>query len=221
MALKRSYRALRGLLRVFTPRMKTIWDVPWDGEPCVLCPNHDRAWGPIDMCVHFDRRDIVRPWYNAGVIDRKGLPAYVRNDSWWNPDGLLAPLWNATVPYAVSWVLPPVIRSTPGIPVYYDTKVYQTFKDTLAALKDGDIAVIFAQFPNGYQSHAEHLSRGFLLIGPMAWRRLKLKLKFYPVHVDHRAHTIHVLAPAAYDPEQSEEENEARILACLERDIHD
>ena len=221
MALKKSYRVLRGLLRLVTPKMRTEWEVPFDGEPCVFCPNHARAWGPIDLCVHFSLRDKVRPWYNAGVIDRKGLPAYVRNDNWWNPDSFLAPLWNVTIPYIVSWVMPPVMRSTPGIPVYYDAKVYQTFRQSIEALKEGGFPVIFAQLPDGYKSHGEHLLKGFLLIAPMAWRKLGIRLKFYPVHVDQKARLIRVMRPVQFDPDRTLEEQEAEMLKALEAGIYD
>ncbi|MBR6029639.1 MAG: hypothetical protein IKP40_11205 [Clostridia bacterium] len=221
MALKPFYRALRGILRVFTPRMRTIWETPCDGEACVLCPNHERAWGPIDMCVHYDHRDVIHPWYNAGVIDRKGLPAYVRNDSWWNPRSLLAPLYNATIPYLASWILPPVIRSTPGIPVYYDTHVLQTFRDSVEVLRQGEQVVIFAQFPNGYQSHAEELSRGFVMIAPFAWRRLGLRLKFYPVHVSQKERTIRVMSPVVFNPDAPWEEEQERLLRELGEKVRD
>lgn len=153
-SLKKSYRILRTILGLFIPKTKTIWDEPWDGEPCVFCPNHDRAWGPINMCVTFDERDRIHPWYNAGIIDRKGLPAYVRNDNWWNPKSKLAWFYNATIPYLVSWILPPIIKTTPGIPVYYDAKVATTFRKSTDQLKQGESLVIFAQYPDGYESHA-------------------------------------------------------------------
>ena len=221
MALKWGYRVLRGLLWLFTPRVRTVWEVPFDGEPCVFCPNHDRAWGPINMCVHFDQRDKVHPWYNAGVADREGLPAYVRNDSWWNPKSPLAPLYNATIPYLASWIMPPVIHSTPGIPVYYDAQVYRTFKDSVEVLRSGEHLVIFAQYPDGYQSHSDKLSRGFVLIGPLAWRRLGIRLKFYPVHVCQRERTIRVMAPVIYDPDRPAEEEEERLLTLLGERVYD
>ena len=221
MELKRSFRFLQKLVRIFTRPMKTVWDVPYDGEPCVFCPNHARAWGPIGMAVHFELADSCHPWYNAGTIDRKGLPAYVRNDDWWDPKSKLAWFYDKTVPYLVAWLLPPIIRSTPGIPVYYDAKVATTFRQSTECLKKGESLVIFAQYPDGYESHAEHLSKGFLLIAPLAWRRCGIRLKFYPVHVDPKERVIHVMAPIQYDPDRSMEEQEPELLAHLEAGIWD
>ena len=221
MPLKRSYRFLRGLVRAFTPTVKTVWEEPWDGEPCVFCPNHARAWGPIDMMIYFELRDTTHLWYNAGILDRKGLPAYVRNDNWWNPKSRLAPFYNVTVPYIVAALLPPLVKTTPGIPVYYDTRVLKTFRESIAQLKQGNQIVIFPQFPDGYQSHAEQLSKGFLMIAPMAWKSCGLKLKFYPVHVDQDKRTILVQKPVQFDPERTLQEQEAELLEVLTKGIWD
>ena len=78
--------------------MKTVWEVPYDGEPCVFCPNHAGALGPIDMMAHFELCDTARPWFNAAVADPKQVPAYVRQDYWWEPGCRLEPLYNATLP---------------------------------------------------------------------------------------------------------------------------
>lgn len=221
MALKKSYRLLRQCVKLFTPKVKTVWEVPYDGGPAVFCPNHARAWGPIDMCVYFPLWRTVRPWYNAGVADRERLPAYIRNDNWWDPKSPLAPLYDAVIPRLGALVMPPVIHSTPGIPVYYDAKVYTTFKQSVEALKNGDQPVIFAQYPDGYRSHSESLSRGFVLLAPLAWRKAKLKVKFYPVHVDQDERTITVMAPVEYDPDAPWEEEQQRLLDYLGERVKD
>ena len=219
--IKKSFRVLRNLAWFFLPKMKTVWDEPFDGEPSVFCPNHARAWGPISMVTQFELWETSHPWYNAGIIDRKGMPAYVRNDNWWNPKSRLAWFYNATVPYLAALILPPVIRSTPGIPVYYDSKVVKTFRESTEVLKKGEHLVIFAQFPDGYQSHAAELSKGFLLIAPLAWKRCGIRLKFYPVHVDQKARTIHVQKPVIFDPDRTLEEQEAELLEKLTAGIWD
>jgi hypothetical protein len=219
--MKLSYRIIRALVRLFTPTLRTEWEEPFDGEACVFCPNHARAWGPIDICAYFDLRDKIHPWYNAGVIDRKGLPAYVRNDNWWNPKSKLAFLYNITIPYIVALLMPPIMRSTPGIPVYYDEHVIKTFKDSIEVLRKGEHLAIFAQYPDGYQHHASELSKGFLLMGPMAYRRLGIRLKFYPVHIDEKKRLIRVMKPIVYNPDIPHAEQEQTLLEALSSQVYD
>lgn len=221
MAIKKSFRFIRGIIRCIVPRMETVWETEYDGEPCVFCPNHDRAWGPLAMLARFEHCDNIDVWYNFGIGDRKGLPAYVRNDNWWNPKSPLAPFYNVTVPYIVSWLLPPIVRTVPGVPVYYDTRVMKTFRDSTRLLKSGRSLVIFPQFPDGYESHAAELSKGFLMIAPLAWKSCGLRLKFYPVHVDRAKRQILVQKPVQFDPDRTLPEQEAELLEVLTKGIWD
>ena len=120
------YTVLRGACRVVMPKMRAEWAVPFDGKPSVFCPNHAGAFGPIDMCVFFPLSDHCHPWLNAAVMDPKLVPAYVRQDYWWRPGCRLEPLYNATLPYLAAAVLPPILRSVPGVPVYHDMQVIKT-----------------------------------------------------------------------------------------------
>lgn len=219
MEMKKSFLFLRGLLRTFMHPMTTQWEEPFEGGPAVFCPNHLGALGPIDMMVHFDLRDTARPWFNAGIADRKTAPAYVRQDFWWEPGCRLEPLYNATLPYLAAAVLPPVLNTVPGVRVYHDMQVIKTFRQSVAILKDGEQLVIFPQQPAGYKSHHMWINKGFLQIAPMAQRTLGQAVKFYPVYIDHKAHVIHVRKPVAFDPERTLAQQEQEILDGLAKGL--
>lgn len=137
------YTVLRGTCRVVMPKMRAEWAVPFDGKPSVFCPNHAGAFGPIDMCVFFPLSDHCHPWLNAAVMDPKLVPAYVRQDYWWRPGCRLEPLYNATLPYLAAAVLPPILRSVPGVPVYHDMQVIKTFRKSIEYLRQGEHLIIF------------------------------------------------------------------------------
>lgn len=206
------YTVLRDAVRTLGPKMQTEWAVDFDGEPSVFCPNHAGAFGPIDMCAHFPLSDHCHPWLNAAVMDPKQVPAYVRQDYWWEPGCFFEPLLNVTLPYMAAAVLPPILRSVPGVPVYHDMQVIKTFRKSIEYLRQGEHLIIFPQQPSGYQSHHMELNSGFLQIAPMAYRTLQLRLKFYPVHIDYKKRKFIVGMPVQYDPETSLKEQEDRIL---------
>ena len=213
--LKRSYKFLRGLIRCFSPRMKTIWQEPHTGEPSVFICNHAGAFGPIDICVKFPLRDLCRPWMNAQVLDAKQVPAYVRQDYWWKPGCRLEPLYNATLPYMAAAVLPPILRTAPTIPVYHDIQVVKTFRQSLQAIKKGEHLVIFPEQPSGYQSHHMTLNRGFLQIAPMVYRATGQALPFYPVKIDYKHHRFLVSRPVRFDPTRTLDEQADELMDAL------
>lgn len=216
---KRMYRALSAVVRTITPRMKTIWDEPFNGEACVFVGNHAGAFGPIDMCTKFPLRDDCHPWMNASVLHAKEVPAYVRQDYWWKPGCKLAPLYNATLPYLAAAVLPPILRLVPGVPVYHDMRVMTTMRQSLRLLKAGQHLVIFPEQPSGYQSHHDWINTGFLQLAPMYYKMSGKKLSFYPVHLDYHKHTFHVAKPVIFDPEHTLEEQTPDMVAALAKGL--
>lgn len=217
----RLYRFLRGVVHLFTKPMTVEWDVPYDGQPSVFCPNHAGAFGPIAMLAYFDLWDSTRTWFHHATCRAREVPYYVRHDYWWDPKSKLAWLYNITVPYFAALLLPPMVRSIQGVPVYYDTRVTSTFRKSVEILKGGENLTIFPQYPDGHKSHTKRLNPGFVTIAPLAWRRLGLRLKFYPVHVDRGSRVIHVQAPVLFDPERPDEEERQRLLDTLADLIHD
>ncbi len=216
---KGMYRVLSALIRGVTPRMKTIWEEPFDGEPCVFVGNHAGAFGPIDMCVKFPLRDQNFIWMNASVLHPKEVPAYVRQDYWWKPGCKLEPLYNATLPYMAAAVLPPILRLAPTVPVYHDMRVMTTMRQSIRHLKEGHNLVIFPEQPSGYQSHHDWINTGFLQVAPMYYKATGKVLKFYPVHLDYRKHVFKVAKPIAFDPERTLEEQTPALVEVLAKGL--
>ena len=132
---KMFYRVAVPLVRLFIPRLKVEWEVPYDGEPCVFVANHERAVGPLEMATRFPLRKESHIWIFADPLSRETTPAYVRQDHWWNENGRLAPLWNRIIPPLVALILPPILRSVPHVPVYHDGRAATTVKEASACCR--------------------------------------------------------------------------------------
>ena len=196
------YRFAVPLVRLFLPRLKAVWETPYDGEPCVFVCNHERAMGPLEMAVNFPLRETSHIWIFADPLSRETTPAYVRQDHWWNENGKLAPLWNAVVPPVVSVILPPILRSVPHVPVYHDGRAASTMKESLRLLQAGRNLVIFPEIPTGFGEHdTEKINEGWLMILPMYARRAGKPLQIRPVRVDLKARVMSIRAPIRVDPD--------------------
>ncbi len=193
---KRFYRFIVPAARLVTRRVTTEWEVPFDGEPCVFVCNHERASGPIRMVMDFPEMKNSRIWIFADPLDRKSVPAYVRQDHWWREDAKLAPLYNAVIPPAVSLVLPPILRSIPHVAVYHDARAVSTMRESMKALKGGQNLIIFPELPTGYHEHdTAKINEGFLYILDLYERATGKALKMWPVHLDMQMHAFRVKAP--------------------------
>ncbi|MBE5814781.1 MAG: hypothetical protein E7320_06185 [Clostridiales bacterium] len=213
------YKMLRGMVRLFSRKWETVWEEPFDGELAVFCPNHAGAMGPIRMCAHFELTDSCYSWMNNGMMEAKEVPAYVRQDYWWEPGCKLEPLYNATLPYIAAAIIPPILRSAPGIPVYHDARVLKTFRQSIERMKEGNHMIIFTEQPAGHGTSEGELNSGWLQIAPMAWRIMKVKLKIYPVNIDLEKRRISVAKPVQYDPEIPLREQQETILSAIKKGI--
>ena len=215
----RAYHMLAALARVFSPRMTTVWEEPFAGDACDFVCNHAGAFGPIDMCAKFPLREDCHPWLNASVLHPREVPAYVRQDYWWKPGCRLEPLYNATLPYLAAAILPPILRTVPGVPVYHDVRVMTTMRQSIRLLKEGQHLIIFPEQPSGYQSHHEWINTGFLQLAPMFYKASGKALRFYPVHLDYRRHVFRVAKPVAFDPERTLEEQTPEMVELLAKGL--
>lgn len=212
---KRIYNGLAKLIRACTRPNRTEWEVPFEEGPCVFVVNHAGLFGPLDMCAKFPLRDKCHPWMNHGMMDRKEVPAYVRQDYWWKPGCFFEPLLNVTVPYIAAAVVPPVLNGAPGVPVYHDQRVMITMKESVRLLKEGEYLIIFPEQPSGWKSHHTWINTGWLRLGELWYRTSGQALKLYPVHLDHRKHLFSVSAPVYYDPSRKFAEQEKELADAL------
>lgn len=216
---RRFYRAATALIRFFSPRMTTEWEVPFEDGPCVFVVNHAGAIGPVDMCAKFPLRDKCHPWINNGMMERKEVPAYVRQDYWWKPGCFLEPLYNVTIPYIAAAIIPPILKSVPGIPVYHDQRIMLTLRQSIRELKKDEYLVIFPEQPSGWQSHHTWINTSWLRLGELWYRACGRALKMYPVHLDYKKHLFSVAAPVWYDPSRKFADQEQELADKLAKGL--
>ena len=197
---KRIYKVAGGLIRTLSHRMKTEWEVPFEDGPCVFVVNHVGAIGPADMCAKFPLRDKCHPWINEGMLEKKMVPAYVRQDYWWKPGCFMEPVLNATVPHIAAAVMPPILKSVQYIPVYHDQRILLTMRQSVRAMQKDDYLIIFPEQPSGWRSHHTWINIEWLRLGEMWYKASGRALKLYPVHIDTKEHVFRVAAPIWYDP---------------------
>ena len=194
------YRIAVPLVRLFIPKLKTEWEIPFDGNPAVFVCNHERAIGPLEMAACFPLRESSHIWIYAAPLSRETTPAYVRQDHWWNENGRLAPLWNRIIPPVVALILPFILRSVPHVPVYHDGRAVTTMKESLRLLQSGKNLVIFPEIPTAFGEHCtDRINEGWLMLLSMYEKRASRPLNVWPVHLDLSGKRMVIQAPFTMD----------------------
>lgn len=212
----RFYLLVRKVIASFTGPMKTLWQTPFEEGPAVFVCNHDRAWGPIAMCAHFDRREQIRPWINSEVMSFKTMVPYIRKDFWYPPNKWYTKLLDYTVPYLCSLIVPPVMRGSGGIPVYHDTGSIGTLRSGIAAMRDGYCLILFPERPSGYGEYNNGLYTGFFSLGKLLYKKTGQCLNFYPTFIDWQGKEIRVGNPLRYDPMADAKDQSTRFADAVD-----
>ena len=211
----RLYRVLRRVVCAVTHRFRVEWAEPFIDEPCIFIGNHAGAYGPLEMAAKFPLRDKQWLWCNEGIMNRKTCADYIRHDYWWPEDSKLAGFYSAVIPPVVARLLPPILKSTPTIPVYHDLRITRTFRMSVQKMEEGCHIVIFPEQADGFQSHRQEISMGWLTLCPMACARLGKPVRIYPVHVDYHHHVFRIAAPVTYDPDRSVDDQKDELAEAL------
>ena len=216
---KRFYRFAGGVLRLFSHRRKTEWEVRFEEGPCVFVVSNVGAAGPVEMCIKFSERDRCHPWLNEGILTAREIPKYVRKDYWWKPGSFFEPVLKVTVPYLAAAILPPVIKGVPYVPVYHDQRIMLTLRQSVRVLQKDEALIIFPEQPNARLSHHEWINTGWLRLGDLWYRSSGRALKMYPVHIDRKKHLFKVAAPVWYDPARRFSDQEKELVSVLAKGL--
>ena len=209
---KKVFRLASGAIGVFSRRMATKWETPFEDGPCVFVANYVGAHGPVDMCVKFPMKEKIHPWINSELLDSKEIPAYLRKVT----PGNVA---KNTMPYLGAALIPPIIKGVDYIPVYNDERIITTFRQSIRMLQKGHYLLIFPEIPGGGRSRTGALFTGWLRLGELWYRASGRSLKIYPVHVDYKNHEFRVASPVRYEPSKSFREQEKTLAEQMARGI--
>ena len=209
--MSRLFKCVRFALRPFLRVRDMVCAEPIGEEPVIFLANHLGAVGPMYMAGTFPLRDNVVIWCNEGMMDEELIVDYARHDWWWNPDGKLAPFYNATIPYIAKAIVPKVLRSAPTIAVCRDARVMTTMRKSIKALKEGRHIVIFPELPDGYNSHAEQLQMGWLNLVAMYQKATGKLIRMIPVYIDELEKMFRVGKGITADPDRPVAEQSADI----------
>ena len=136
------YRIMRVVLRMFFPPSRIRYAEKLDSAPSVFVCNHARIVGPVMMTLDFPRRH--KNWLIACAMDENKAATYAYHDVFFGEGRRWKGFWRF-LSRIVALLLPPLLRGSDPIPVYHDRRVVQTFRQSLAALREGYDLVIFAE----------------------------------------------------------------------------
>lgn len=208
---KRIYKMTRVVVRWKLGRWTVAVPAP-DGPTVFVC-SHDNLHGPLICQAYLPFP--TRPWVLHVFLDRESCRKQFKEYTFSTRFGFPGPL-AGFLAWMVSGYVSKLVRSVKSIPVYRGaSRIIETFRETVAALKAGDSVMIFPNIQYTNEDGAGELYEGFLLVDRLWSRVSETPLAFVPLHVDQQRKTITAGEAVYFDHTRDRKAETARVLETL------
>ena len=203
---------MRTVAHILFPRMKITYEEQPGDHPAVFVCNHAAMCGPVVMTLYFDRPH--QTWTIHSALDRTLSYRYAYHDVFFGESRRFKWFWRLLA-RIVGRALPRLLEESGTIPVFHDRRVLKTLRASVAALKNGEDIVIFAESPQRFSEFVNELQPGFVDLGRFYAKETGEHLNFYPVYLEKKHCSISIGRPISYDPASSPDDQRVRISTYL------
>ena len=214
----RLYRLVYRAVRRLSPRYTLYGEEKLPETPCVLIGNHCHMYGPIAGEIYMPRPHYV--WCIGEMMNRKELPDYAYQDFWSGKPRMTRWIYR----FFSYLIAPPaayVLNNAHTIPVYHDTRIMTTMRQSLACLENGMDVVIFPEKHEPYNGILWQFHEHFPGLGRMYHRKTGSPIYFVPMYIAPKLKGIWFGDPVLYDSEAPDDEEKKRIRSLMMNAITD
>ena len=210
------YKIVWRLVWIFYPRytIEGLENLP--EEPAIVVGNHSQAHGPIFSELYFPGKRSI--WCAGQMMSAKEVPDYTYHDFWDEKPAFLHPLfW--LVSYIIALPISAVMRCGDTIAVYHDTRVINTFRDTVKKLQAGEHIIIFPECKQGYNQILCKFQENFVDVAKLYYKRTGVELNFVPMYLAPKLHSFYFGKPIRFDHTAPIADERRRICQTLMDEI--
>ena len=213
------FQLVRWLVWLFYPKMKLEGTENLPEGASIIVGNHSQMNGPICSELYTPGKHYT--WCIGEMMHMKTVPDYSYTDFWWNRK----PKWIRWLYRILSYLIAPLavflFNNADTIAVYKDSRLIQTFRQTLEALKDGARVVIFPEHYVDYNDLLCDFQRNFVDVARQYYIKEKVCIPFVPMYLAPELKTIYFGKPIYYDPEIPKKEQMDKVCIYLMDSITD
>ena len=206
------YRLIYRAVRFFSPKYRLYGTENLPKEPCVFVGNHCQMYGPIAAELYMPRPHYI--WCIGEMMNRKEVPAYAFQDFWSGKPRALHWFYRL-LSHLIAPLAEYVFTHAHTIPVYRDTRVVSTFRESVSRLKEGADLVIFPEKNEPYNGILWQFQEHFADVARLYYRRTGNAVCFVPMYTAPRLKGIYFGEPVRFRPEASDGEERRRISSAM------
>ncbi len=210
------YVFIKEAVRFFYPKTTLEGSSRIPAHDAVIVGNHSQMNAPIIFELYSPVKRYT--WCIGEMMELKEVPSYAFQDFWSGK-----PAWNRWFFKALSYVIAPlavvVFNNADTIPVYHDTRIVNTIRETMSRLQEGADIVIFPEEHTPYNRIVNGFQDKFVDVGRFYYRKTRKKLAFVPAYVCPAFKRVYIGTPVRFDPDIPIEEERKRICLYIQEEI--
>ena len=208
------YRIVYGLVKLFSPKTEVLGAENLPDDACIIVANHAKMNGPIVGQLYYPRKRLI--WCAAQMQKLREVPAYAYQDFWSGKPRSVRWLYKL-----LSYIIAPlsvcIFNHADVIPVYHDSRVMNTFRQTVKALEEGTDIIIFPEKLEKENPILYAFQENFVDVAKLYYKRTGKKVAFVPMYLAPALRQAHIGKPVSFDPDTPIREERTRIC----RQLHD
>ena len=210
------FRFLEKVVDIVYGKKQLIATEKIPNEPCVIVGNHAQIHGPLIAQLHYHRKKYI--WLIGHMMSVKEIPKYAMQDFW--PYKPKSTRWFYK---CLAFILAPLLAyvhiNADGIGVYRDTRIINTFKQSVAGLKEGADIIIFPECHTPYNEIVNEFQDNFVDIARLYYKNTGKNLSFVPMYNAPKLKKSIFGEPIKYDHTMQADEQRKVICDYLKREI--
>lgn len=207
-----TFKVVKGLLRLFYPRIGIDGTENLPDEPAIIVANHAQLHGPICSELYFPGKKYT--WCAAEMMKLKEVPEYAFQD-FWSQKPKRSQWYYRLASYAIAPLSALIFNNADTIGVYRDARIISTFRATLAGLQEGANIIIFPERDSRHNHIVYDFQEGFVDVARLYYRKTGKAVSFVPMYIAPRMRKMVLGEPVRFCADNPIEQERRRICDSM------
>lgn len=212
------YKFIRFWVRFFYPKISVYGEENLPEGPTVAVGNHAQMNAPISCQLYFPGKFKI--WTAGEMTKLREVPSYAYRDFWSQKPSYVKWFYKG-LSYVVAPISVCIFGSADCIPVYHDSRIITTFKESISALHDGAKLIILPEHDVPYNNIVCEFQDHFIDLARMYHKKYKEEVNFVPMYIAPTLKSMYLGLPLKYNSEATAEYERKRICSYLMEEISD
>lgn len=206
------YKVIYFLVKLFSPKYTLVGTEKLPKEPCVIVGNHSQMYGPIAGEMYIPGKHYV--WCAGALMHKEEVADYAYQDFWSNKPKSVR--WFFRI---LSHLITPlsvlIFNSAHTVPVYHDTRLITTYRESIELLKQGNSMVIFPEHYDEHNNIVHDFQDKFIDLARFYYKKTGTELRFVPMYLAPALKTMFFGEPIPFHHDAPIAEERRRICNAL------